>query len=120
MRVFSCSVFKNIIGAIYPSLSAQDAQVAQNVLLISSANVVFLSVMQIYVSLLQALDKTKYAVLSLAVAIIVKIALDVLLTKYIGIKGAAVASLALPTTAYFCTLISYYKICGLRLEKTLV
>ena len=115
---FFLAVFsKNIIGAIYPSLSAQDAQVAQNVLLISSANVVFLSVMQIYVSLLQALDKTKYAVFSLAVAIIVKIALDVLLTKYIGINGAAVASLALPTTAYFCTLISYYKICGLRLEK---
>lgn len=115
---FFLAVFsKNIIGLIYPDLSSQDMQVAVNVLLISSANVVFLSVMQIYVSLLQALDKTKYAVVSLVAAIVVKIASDVLLTKYIGINGAAIASLALPTVAYLGTLVSYYKICGLRLEK---
>lgn len=115
---FFLAVFsKNIIGLIYPDLSSQDMQVAVNVLLISSANVVFLSVMQIYVSLLQALDKTKYAVVSLVAAIIVKIVSDVLLTKYIGINGAAIASLALPTVAYLGTLVSYYKICGLRLEK---
>lgn len=115
---FFLAVFsKNIIGLIYPDLSSQDMQVAVNVLLISSANVVFLSVMQIYVSLLQALDKTKYAVVSLVAAIVVKIVSDVLLTKYIGINGAAIASLALPTVAYLGTLVSYYKICGLRLEK---
>lgn len=115
---FFLAVFsKNIIGLIYPDLSSQDMQVAVNVLLISSANVVFLSVMQIYVSLLQALDKTKYAVVSLVAAIVVKIASDILLTKYIGINGAAIASLALPTVAYLGTLVSYYKICGLRLEK---
>lgn len=115
---FFLAVFsKNIIGLIYPDLSSQDMQVAVNVLLISSANVVFLSVMQIYVSLLQSLDKTKYAVVSLVAAIVVKIVSDVLLTKYIGINGAAIASLALPTVAYLGTLVSYYKICGLRLEK---
>lgn len=115
---FFLAVFsKNIIGLIYPDLSSQDMQVAVNVLLISSANVVFLSVMQIYVSLLQSLDKTKYAVVSLVAAIVVKIVSDVLLTKYIGINGAAIASLALPAVAYLGTLVSYYKICGLRLEK---
>ena len=115
---FFLAVFsKNIIGLIYPDLSSQDMQVAVNVLLISSANVVFLSVMQIYVSLLQSLDKTKYAVVSLVAAIVVKIVSDVLLTKHIGINGAAIASLALPTVAYLGTLVSYYKICGLRLEK---
>ncbi len=115
---FYLAVFaKNIIGAIYPSLSQENAIVAVNVLRICAANVVFLSTMQIYVSLLQALDKTKYAVLSLVCAIIVKIVLDVVLTRYMGINGAAIASLALPIVSYFGTLISYYKICGLRLEK---
>ena len=115
---FYLAVFaRNVIGALYPALSEQNALVAVNVLRITAANVVFLSVMQIYVSLLQAVDKTKYAVFSLIASIIVKIVLDVVLTRYIGINGAAIASLALPVVAYFCTLVSYYKICGLRLEK---
>ena len=115
---FYLAVFaKNVIGALYPALSEQNAVVAVNVLRITAANVVFLSVMQIYVSLLQAVDKTKYAVFGLIASIIVKIVLDVVLTRYIGINGAAIASLALPVVAYFCTLVSYYKICGLRLEK---
>lgn len=115
---FYLAVFaRNVIGALYPALSEQNTIVAVNVLRITAANVVFLSVMQIYVSLLQAVDKTKYAVFSLIAGIIVKIVLDVVLTRYIGINGAAIASLALPLVAYFCTLVSYYKICGLRLEK---
>lgn len=115
---FYLAVFaRNVIGALYPALSEQNTIVAVNVLRISAANVVFLSVMQIYVSLFQAVDKTKYAVFSLIAGIIVKIVLDVVLTRYIGINGAAIASLALPVVAYFCTLVSYYKICGLRLEK---
>ena len=115
---FYLAVFaRNVIGALYPALSEQNTVVAVNVLRITAANVVFLSVMQIYVSLLQAVDKTKYAVFSLIASIIVKIVLDVVLTRYIGINGAAIASLARPVVAYFCTLVSYYKICGLRLEK---
>ena len=115
---FYLAVFaRNVIGALYPALSEQNTIVAVNVLRITAANVVFLSVMQIYVSLLQAVDKTKYAVFSLIAGIIVKIVLAVVLTRYIGINGAAIASLALPVVAYFCTLVSYYKICGLRLEK---
>lgn len=115
---FFLAVFaRNVVGALYPALSEQNTVIAVNVLRITAANVVFLSVMQIYVSLLQAVDKTKYAVFSLIAGIIVKIVLDVVLTRYIGINGAAIASLALPVVAYFCTLVSYYKICGLRLEK---
>lgn len=115
---FYLAVFaKNVIGALYPDLSYYNAIVAVNVLRITAANVVFLSTMQIYVSLLQALDKTKYAVLSLVCAIIVKIVLGVVLTRYMGINGAAIASLSLPVVSYFGTLLSYYKICGLRLEK---
>ena len=117
---FYLAVFaKNVIGALYPDLSYDSAIVAVNVLRITAANVVFLSTMQIYVSLLQALDKTKYAVLSLVCAIIVKIVLGVVLTRYIGINGAAIASLSLPVVSYFGTLLSYYKICGLRLEKNI-
>ncbi len=115
---FFLAVFsKNIIGLIYPNLSEQNAAICINTLRISAANVVFLSVMQIYVSLLQALDKTKYAILSFVFAICVKIVLDVTLTRFIGINGAAIASLAFNATAYVCSGLFYFKICGLHLEK---
>lgn len=57
------------------------------------------SAMQIYVSLLQALDKTKWAVLSLVCAIIVKTVLSLTLVSFIGILGGAIASLAMGAVA---------------------
>ncbi len=115
---FYFAVFsKNIITLIYPALSEQNLVIAVNLLRIVSANVVLLATMQIYISLLQALDKTKYAVLSLVCAIMVKIALSLVLVRYIGINGAAIASLGMSATAFLCAYISYFKICGLHLEK---
>lgn len=108
---------KNIITLIYPSLSQSSVIVAQNVLRIVAVNVVSLAVMQIYISLLQALDKTKYAVLSLGCAIIVKILLSIFLTKSMGIYGFAIASVCMGGVALLGVVISYYKICGMHIEK---
>lgn len=106
-----------IISVIYPALPQEQLLLAANLLRIVCANVVLLSAMQIYVSLLQALDRTKYAVLSLVCAIIVKIVLSIVLTKYIGILGAGVASLAMSAVAFLGVNIAFVKICGLHLEK---
>lgn len=110
---------KNIITLIYPTLSQSNAIVAINVLRIVAFNVVLLAVMQIYISLLQALDKTKYAVLSLGCAIIVKIVLSILLTRKIGIYGFAIASVAMGVVALSGVVLSYYKICGMQLGKNI-
>ncbi len=115
---FFFAVFADkILKLIYPTLSQTELQTAINLLRIVSANVVFISSMQIYVSLLQALDKTKMAVLSLVLAIIVKIVLSVVLIRYIGILGGAVASVAMSAVAFLGVDISYFKICGIHLEK---
>jgi len=106
-----------LLPVIYPALTAAQLSVSVNLLRIVAANVVLLSAMQIYVSLLQALDKTKYAVLSLFIAIITKIVLSVVLVRYIGILGGAVASFAMAAIAFIGVNIAYFKICGLRLEK---
>lgn len=108
---------KNIIVFIYPSLSNANVIVATNVLRIVAFNVISLAVMQIYISLLQALDKTKYAVLSLGCAIIVKILLSIFLTREIGIYGFAIASVAMGAVALFMVIVCYYKICGMYLAK---
>ncbi len=106
-----------LLALIYPTLSAEQLIIASNILRITCANVVMLSAMQIYVSLLQALDRTKYAVLSLVFAIIVKIVLSIVLTRYIGIIGSAIASLSMAAVALLGVNISFYKTCGLHLEK---
>ena len=115
---FFFAVFaENIIRLIYPALSLENLVVAVNLLRIVSANVVLLAVMQIYVSLLQALDKTKYAVLSLVCAICVKIVLSLALVRFIGINGAAIASLSMSAVALLGVNVAYFKTCGMHLEK---
>lgn len=115
---FFFAVFaENIIRLIYPTLSADNLVIAVNLLRIVSANVVLLAVMQIYVSLLQALDKTKYAVLSLVCAICVKIVLSLVLVRFIGIEGAAIASLAMSAVALLGVNVAYFKTLGMHLEK---
>lgn len=117
---FFFAVFaENIIRLIYPALSLENLTVAVNLLRIASANVVLLAVMQIYVSLLQALDKTKYAVLSLVCAICVKIVLSLVLVRFIGINGAAIAALSMSAVALFGVNVAYFKICGMHLEKNI-
>ncbi|MDE5601227.1 MAG: polysaccharide biosynthesis protein [Clostridia bacterium] len=108
-----------LLPVIYPALTPEQLLITVNLLRIVAANVVLLSAMQIYVSLLQALDKTKYAVLSLALAIIIKIVLSIVLVRYIGILGGALASLAMGAVALAGVNIAYFKICGLHLEKNI-
>ncbi len=115
---FFFAVFaRMILKLIYPSLSETELNVAVNLLRIVSANVVLVSSMQIYVSLLQALDRTKMAVLSLVFAIVVKIVLSIVLIRYMGILGAGVASVAMSAVAFLGVNVSYFKICGIHLEK---
>lgn len=108
---------KEILTLIYPALTHEQLIAASNLLIVGAPSVVFLSAMQIYVSLLQALDKTKYAVLSLSFAITLKILLSVFLTGAIGIVGAQIASLVMSATAFFAVDVAYFKICGMHLEK---
>lgn len=108
-----------LLPIIYPALTPSQIDLTVRLLRVISANVVLLSAMQIYVSLLQALDKTGSAVISLAVAIALKVVLSVVLTRYIGIMGGAVASLVMSAVAFLGVNIAYYKICGIRLEKSI-
>ena len=109
---------KDLIASIYPRLTLGQVETASKLLMISGASVVTLSVMQIYVSLLQAVDKTKMAVLSLVCAVIVKTVLQIVLTRYYGILGSAVASVSFGVVALFASIICYFKVCGLHLEKS--
>lgn len=115
--VFMMIFAREIIGTLYPSLNSQQLEIAKNLLVICASNIVLMSAMQIYVSLLQALDKTKNAVLSIVCAIFVKIVLSLVLVKFIGINGGAVASVAFGGTALFACYISFTRLTSLKLEE---
>ena len=116
--VFFAVFGEKLVGAIYPRLALEQVIIAGKLLKIASFNVVTISCMQIYVSLLQAVDKTKMAVLSLVFAILIKTVLQIVLTYYVGILGAALASAAMGVVAHLLTFASYFKVCGLHLEKS--
>ncbi len=116
--VFFIVLGGKLLGAIYPRLSGEQLVVAENLLRIEAINVVTLSSMQIYVSLLQAVDKTKKAVASLGIAIAIKTVLQIVLTRYIGILGAGIASVCMGFVALFLVSASYFQVCGLHLEKS--
>lgn len=108
-----------LLPIIYPALTPAQLELTVRLLRVVSVNIVLLSAMQIYVSLLQALDRTRDAVISLACAIAVKVILSLVLTRYIGIMGGAVASFAMAGVAFIGVNISYFKICGIHLEKSI-
>ena len=108
MMVFS----KEIISVLYSSLDYNSVLIASRLLTITAPNILIMSVMQIYVSLLQALDRTKWAVGGLGGAVVVKTLLMLVLVRYLGIVGAGVALLSMGVVslaivnAYFLKLTS--------------
>ena len=104
----------NILSVLYPALSPQEISISSGLVRIASFGVVLTSATQIYVSLLQGLDRTFSAIKSLFAAIVVKIAVSLVAVRFIGIAGAAVASVAMSLVslagcgAAFCRLTSVH------------
>lgn len=97
--VFLMVFSKEVIGLLYSSLDDGAIALASTLLTITAPNVVIMSVMQIYVSLLQALGKTNSAVKGLLFAVVAKGVVSVVLVGYLGIVGAGIASLIMGVMA---------------------
>jgi O-antigen/teichoic acid export membrane protein len=111
MMVFS----KEIISVLYSSLDENSVMIASRLLTITAPNILIMSVMQIYVSLLQALDKTKWAVAGLGGAIVVKTLLMIVFVRFLGITGAAIAVLAMGVVALAVVNIYFVKLTSMSI-----
>jgi stage V sporulation protein B len=111
MMVFS----KEIISVLYSSLDENSVMIASRLLTITAPNILIMSVMQIYVSLLQALDKTKWAVAGLGGAIVVKTLLMIVLVRFLGITGAGIAVLAMGVVALAVVNIYFVKLTSMSI-----
>ena len=84
---------------------------------VAAFGVVLAGSTQIYVSLLQALDRTKSAVKSLFVAVVVKAVLSVVLVRSMGVMGAAVAGVVMSAVSLLLVSASFHRFTEIRLEK---
>lgn len=96
----------NIIEILFSnSLSNYNFLLAKNLLVISSANIIFLSYLQFSTSVLQAINKSYVCLLNLLLAAILKVGLTIYLTSSsLGILGACMASVLCYLLACFLNL----------------
>ena len=104
--VFMMVFAKEIISVLYSSLDENSVLIASKLLTITAPNILIMSVMQIYVSLLQALDKTKWAVGGLGGAVVIKTLVMIVLVRFMGITGAGISLLVMGVVAL--TVVSMY------------
>lgn len=83
---------EEILLFLYPVLTDSHIKTATILMRIESVNIIFLSLGQIVASLLQALGRMTFPVKFLVVSVSIKILLNLLLLPFIGIIGAAIAS----------------------------
>ena len=89
------------VRLLYPVFTEEEAALAVTLLRIGSASVVFLSLTQIYASLLQSIDRAADAATALAVSVLVRVILLVVTVPRIGAVGIAVSTLV----SYFLTTV---------------
>lgn len=80
---------------LYGGLGFENISILSNLLKICSLSVIFLSLMQVTVSILVALKKVYVAIITLSLAIIFKIILNIILLPipFLNIYGAAISSM---------------------------
>ena len=101
MLIFS----QEILKIIFPVLTVSELEAGANLLRIMSLSVVLSSMAQIAGSILGALDKTRVYVLAMICGIAVKTALLLILSRYISILAAGVASVSLSLVTLVINLI---------------
>lgn len=111
---------RSILSVLYPSLPAANLALAADLLSVQAFGVVLVGATQIYISLLQGLDRTVSAVKSLVVSLIVKVALSLALVRYIGIMGASVASVAMSAVSLLLLGASFRRLTDVHEEKNIV
>lgn len=105
-----------IMTALYPAFSVNELNVAVVLTMLCAINIVLLASLQVYNSLMQALGRVKSVIWILVVAVIVKIILDFILIKYLGILGAGIALVIGYTVATVANGLMYRKLLGNNLN----
>lgn len=94
-----------IVGLLYSSLSEPDAELLISVLRLTSVSAVTLASVDTLSACLTGMGRAKYAAWSMACAVAVKFALQILLVPSLSVGGAAIAANACYLVAFFLDLV---------------
>ena len=101
-----------VVALIYPVFTEGERALAVLLLRVGAGSVVFLSLTQIYSSLLQAIDRADIAAESLAIAMLVRLILVVILVPRIGVLGLAVSTLVAYALSTLLALVKWWQYTG--------
>ena len=101
-----------VIGLLYPVFSAEQKASAVRLLIVGAGSIVFLSLTQIYSSLLQAIGRADVAAESLAIAILIRLIFVVVLVPSVGILGSALATLIAYALSTALCLLKWWQFTG--------
>ena len=101
-----------VVGVLYPVFSAEEKALAARLLAVGAGSVLFLSLTQIYSSLLQAIDRAADAAMALALSMLVRIILILALVPRVGILGIAVATMVSYAIATVLNLLKWLAYTG--------
>lgn len=109
---------------LYRNLNQENLEILSGLLKISSLGVIFLSLTQVCVAILIAIKKIHISLISLLIAIITKIVLNIILLNFshLNIYGPAIASIACYAIgALICFLyIIFYTKCGFKISTKVI
>ena len=101
-----------VVSVLYPVFSAEERLVAARLLAVGAGSVVFLSLTQIFSSLLTAIDRAAVAAEALAISMLVRVVLLIVLVPRIGILGIAVATLVSYALATLLNVLKWLQYTG--------
>ena len=101
-----------VVRVLYPVFSAEQQKTAARLLAVGAGSVLFLSLTQIYASLLQAIDRADVAAEGLAISMLVRVLLMVFLVPRVGILGIAIATLISYALATLLNLLKWLQYTG--------
>lgn len=101
-----------VVSLIYPVFTAEEKATAVALLTVGAGSVIFLSLTQIYSSLLQAIGRADVAAESLAIAIFARLMLVMIFVPRTGILGIALATFASYALATLLCLLKWWQYTG--------
>lgn len=105
-----------IMTALYPAFSTSELNVATVLTMVCAVNIILLASLQVYNSLMQALGRAKAVIWNLTFAVVLKIILDFVLIKYLGILGGGIALVAGYLAASVANGLMYKRLLGNNLN----
>ena len=110
----------SVVGLLYPRLTEAEQSFAAFLLRISAISIPIIATGQVYTALLQAVEKSVTGARQMVVGGLVKVVANLVLVPFIGMTGAAVATILSYTTVLVLHLVTYLRLTGrYRLSRPL-